>query len=420
MKAAAASGHGDAIALAISQIAFAGMQIYIPWLAASRGSMAELAMLSLAQSFVWPLAMLSMLQLRTLYVARGEKALFPLFVQLRLGMCVLLIACSAITAAFLGQGYLLFAVAVALALIKSVEAVADIMQSELYRSLNVRPAARSQTWRCAIFIGIYTIVLVLSDDLVIALTAALACIAAWVLAVDMEPRAFWREVLAQGIRLDSILPTVRVGLGLSAAVALTSLSVMVGRWAALRAGDTQTIAAAALAGTVASVVAVVLSATQQYSLAPARVHLLAGGVPAFRRWFSRVTSGIHVLMALLVLAWVGAAVLVWTGALPFADRLGTQRLQDTVIVLAGCFIGAGWLTVLCLADTVLLVLHMRYATLLLLGVLQVVAATAVSLVLYPQLGWIAIGIAEIVRSLSFIAAVRFDAYRLRTASQAPC
>lgn len=420
MKVAAASGHGDAIALAISQIAFAGMQIYIPWLAASRGSMAELAMLSLAQSFVWPLAMLSMLQLRTLYVARGEKALFPLFVQLRLGMCVLLIACSAITAAFLGQGYLLFAVAVALALIKSVEAVADIMQSELYRSLNVRPAARSQTWRCAIFIGIYTIVLVLSDDLVIALTAALACIAAWVLAVDMEPRAFWREVLAQGIRLDSILPTVRVGLGLSAAVALTSLSVMVGRWAALRAGDTQTIAAAALAGTVASVVAVVLSATQQYSLAPARVHLLAGGVPAFRRWFSRVTSGIHVLMALLVLAWVGAAVLVWTGALPFADRLGTQRLQDTVIVLAGCFIGAGWLTVLCLADTVLLVLHMRYATLLLLGVLQVVAATAVSLVLYPQLGWIAIGIAEIVRSLSFIAAVRFDAYRLRTASQAPC
>lgn len=420
MKAAAASGHGDAIALAISQIAFAGMQIYIPWLAASRGSMAELAMLSLAQSFVWPLAMLSMLQLRTLYVARGEKALFPLFVQLRLGMCVLLIACSAITAAFLGQGYLLFAVAVALALIKSVEAVADIMQSELYRSLNVRPAARSQTWRCAIFIGIYTIVLVLSDDLVIALTAALACIAAWVLAVDMEPRAFWREVLAQGIRLDSILPTVRVGLGLSAAVALTSLSVMVGRWAALRAGDTQTIAAAALAGTVASVVAVVLSATQQYSLAPARVHLLAGGVPAFRRWFSRVTSGIHVLMALLALAWVGAAVLVWTGALPFADRLGTQRLQDTVIVLAGCFIGAGWLTVLCLADTVLLVLHMRYATLLLLGVLQVVAATAVSLVLYPQLGWIAIGIAEIVRSLSFIAAVRFDAYRLRTASQAPC
>lgn len=420
MKAAAASGHGDAIALAISQIAFAGMQIYIPWLAASRGSMAELAMLSLAQSFVWPLAMLSMLQLRTLYVARGEKALFPLFVQLRLGMCVLLIACSAITAAFLGQGYLLFAVAVALALIKSVEAVADIMQSELYRSLNVRPAARSQTWRCAIFIGIYTIVLVLSDDLVIALTAALACIAAWVLAVDMEPRAFWREVLAQGIRLDSILPTVRVGLGLSAAVALTSLSVMVGRWAALRAGDTQTIAAAALAGTVASVVAVVLSATQQYSLAPARVHLLAGGVPAFRRWFSRVTSGIHVLMALLALAWVGAAVLVWTGALPFADRLGTQRLQDTVIVLAGCFIAAGWLTVLCLADTVLLVLHMRYATLLLLGVLQVVAATAVSLVLYPQLGWIAIGIAEIVRSLSFIAAVRFDAYRLRTASQAPC
>lgn len=420
MKGATASGRGDAIVLVISQIAFAGMQIYIPWLAALRGSLSELAMLSLAQSFVWPLTMLSQLQLRTLYVVRGEKALLPLFLQLRLATCVLLIACSAITAAFLGQGYLLFAVAVALALIKAVENVADIMQSELYRTLNVQPAARSQIWRCAIFIGVYTAVLVLSGDLVLALTAALASMAAWVLAIDMEPRAFWRGVLAHGIRLDSILPTVRIGLVLSAAVGLTSLSTMVGRWAAQRAGDTQTVAAAALAGTVGSVVAVVLSATQQYCVAPARLQLLAGGVPAFRRWFSRVTNGIHVLIALLALAWAAVAVLVWTGALPFADRLGTQRLQDTVIVLAGCFIAAGWLTVLCLADLVLLLLQQRHAAILLLAVPQVLAAAAVSLLLYPRLGWVAIGIAEIVRSLSLIAALRLDAYRLRIAGEAAC
>lgn len=420
MRDAAASGRGDTIVLAISQVAFAGMQIYIPWLAASRGSLSELAMLSLAQSFVWPLTMLSQLQLRTLYVVRGERALFPLFVQLRLGACVLLIVCCASIAAFLGPGHLLFAIAVALALIKAVENVADIMQSELYRTLNLQPAARSQIWRCAIFIGVYTIVLVLSGDLMIALVSALACIAAWVLAVDMEPRAFWRDVFAQGIRLESILPTVRVGLVLSAAVGLTSLSAMVGRWAAQRAGDTQTVAAAALAGTVGSVVAVVLTATQQYCVAPARLQLLAGGVPAFRRWFSRVTNGIHVLVALLALAWAAVALLAWTGTLPFADRLGTQRLQDTVIVLAGCFIAAGWLTVLCLADLVLLLLRERHAAILLLAVLQVVAAAAVSLLLYPRFGWVAIGIAEMARGLSFIAAVRLDAYRLRVTDEAAC
>lgn len=415
MKGEAFFARADVVELALSNVAFAGMQIYIPWLAASQVPLSELAMLSLAQSFVWPLAMVAQLQMRTLYVARGDRALFPVFVQLRLAACILLVVCTAVLSVFLGQGHLLVAIAVTLALVKAVESVADLMHAELQRTMAVRPAARSQAWRCTIFIGVYTIAIVASGDLVVSLTAALACMTCWVLAVDVGGRAFWREVLAHGVRLESLLPTLRIGTSLSLAVALTSLAMMIGRWAAQRAGDTETVAAAALAGTAGSVVTVVLAITLNYSLVPARMRLEAGGLPAFRRWCSVVTKRLHMLMATLVLAWIAASALLGAGALPLMTGHDTPRLHDTVIVLAGCFIVAGWLGVLCFADSMLLYLQERHTTILLIAVLQVMAAMAASLLLYPYIGWIAIGIAEIVRSLAFVAAVRFTGERLQPA-----
>jgi hypothetical protein len=410
-----------AFELGLSQVLFAAMQVYIPWLAAFAHEvpLSQLAMLSLAQSFVWPLAMVAQLQLRALYVSRGDRSLFPFFVQLRLIACLLLVLVTAIVAVFLRQGLLLFAIAVALALIKSVESVADIMQSELQRTMDLRPVARSQSWRCAIFAGVYTAALVLSGELVTALTAALACSAAWVLAVDVGPHVSWRTALSQRVDLELAVPTLRSGLTLSGAVALTSLAMMVGRWAALRAGDIDTVAAAALAGTVASVVAVVMGATQHYSLAHARSHLLAGGIDAFRRWYGGITVRLHLVMALLAFAWAAVAFLSWHGALPFADRLGSQRLQQTVIVLAGCFVAGGWLSVLCIADTVLLYLQQRYAVILLVAVLQLVAAAVASVALYPSAGWVAIGLAEIIRAFALVGAIRFIASQQRERRAAP-
>jgi len=326
---------------------------------------------------------------------------------------------TAIVAVFLRQGLLLFAIAVALALIKSVESLSDIMQSERQRTMDLRPVARSQSGRCAIFIAVYTVALVLSGELVTALAAALTCSAAWVIAVDFGPRASFRAAIVQRLSLDDALPALRTGLMLSGAVALTSLAAMVGRWAALRAGDLETVAAAALAGTVASIVAVVVGTTQHYSLAPARSRL-AGGVPAFRRWYRGVTFPLHWAMALLALGWGAVALLSWHDALPFSQRLGSLRLQQTVIVLAGCFIAGGWLCVLCIADTVLLYLQHRYVSILLLAVLQLAAAAAVGLALYPIVGWTAIGAGEIARAFVLFCAVRMALPQPRDARQAAC
>ncbi|MES3004296.1 MAG: hypothetical protein V4787_26635, partial [Pseudomonadota bacterium] len=115
MKAAVRSAHWEFSEVALSQAIFAAMQVYIPWLAASKAPLADLAMLSLAQSIVWPLTMIAQLQLRTIYVVQGERSLLPLFVQLRLGSCVFLVASAAFVTGMLGAGSLLLTLAVALA-----------------------------------------------------------------------------------------------------------------------------------------------------------------------------------------------------------------------------------------------------------------------------------------------------------------
>jgi hypothetical protein len=231
--------------------------------------------------------------------------------------------------------------------------------------------------------------------------------AAWVVVVDMRPRRFWRDLLTQGGNLDQVGPTLKAGLALSTALAFSSLSVMVGRWAAVRAGDTEVLAACALAGTMASIVAVVLVATQQYSFTPARAQLDAGGIPAFRAWCRTVSWRLHVAFAGLTLAWVAAAVLVYYFGLPVPGHHLGIRMQHTVVVLAGCFLAGGWLSVFCFTDILLQYLMRRHGTILFIAMTQVAAAAAASLLLYPLMGWIAIGIAELVRGLTFIAAVRY-------------
>jgi hypothetical protein len=406
MKFAAKSAHWEISEVALSQAIFAAMQVYIPWLAASKAPLAELAMLALAQSIVWPLSMIAQLQLRTIYVVQGERSLFPLFVQLRLVGCVFLIASAAIATGMLRSGPLLLSLAVALALIKCVENVADIMHGELQRAMEVSRASRSQTYRCAIFIGVYTVGMVSAGHLVVSLLAAAVAMAGWVLVVDMRPRRFWRDLLTHGGNLDHVGPTLKAGLALSMALALSSLSVMVGRWAAVRAGDTEVLAASALAGTMASIVAVLLVVTQQFCFTQARAQLDVGGIPACRAWCSTVTWRLHMAFAGLTLAWVAAAILVYDFGPPLPGHHLGIGMQNTIVVLAGCFLAGGWLSVLCFTDTLLLFLMRRHAAILFIAMLQVAAAAAASLLLYPLIGWIAIGVAELVRGFVYFVAVR--------------
>lgn len=418
MKFAARSAHLEISEVALSQAIFAAMQVYIPWLAASRAPVADLAMLALAQSIVWPLAMISQLQLRAIYVVQGERTLLPLFVQLRLVGCVFLVAAAAIATGMLRSGPLLLFLAVALALIKCVENVADIMHGELQRAMEVSRAARSQIYRCALFIGVYTLGMVLTGQLLVSLVAAAVAMAGWVLVVDMRPRKFWRDLLTHVGHLDHVGPTIKAGLSLSTAVALSSLSVMVGRWAAVRAGDTEVLAASALAGTMASIVAVVLAATQQFSFTQARAQLAVGGMPAFRAWGASVTWRLHIAFAGLTLAWAAAAFLAYDFGPPLPGQHPGVGMGNTVIVLAGCFLAGGWLSVLCFSDTLLLFLTRRHAPILFIAMLQVVAAAAASLLLYPLIGWTAIGIAELVRGLLYFLAVRYSSQKLQAAGQA--
>ncbi len=404
--------------MALSQAMFAAMQVYIPWLAAAKAPLAELAMLALAQSIVWPLAMIAQLQLRTIYLVQGERSLLPLFVQLRLVGCVFLLASAAAVTGLLHSGPLLLSLAVALALIKCVENVADIMHGELQRANEVSRASRSQIYRCTIFVGVYTAGMVFSGQLVFSLLAAFVAMAFWVLLVDMRPHRFWRDLMAHGDRVDQMGPTLKAGLTLSTALALTSLSVMVGRWAAVWAGDTEVLAASALAGTMASIVAVLLVVTLQFSLTPARAQLAGGGMTAYRAWCSTVTSRLHLVFAGLALAWAGAAFVVFDFGLPMPGNYPGVGMQKTVVVLAGCFLVGGWLNVICFTDTMLQYLLQRHKTILLVAVVQVTAAAVASLILYPVIGWIAIGVAELVRGLSFIVAVKYTASRLASPGRA--
>jgi hypothetical protein len=412
MKFAVRSARWEISEVALSQAIFAAMQVYIPWLAASRAPLDDLAMLSLAQSVVWPLAMVAQLQLRTIYVVQGESSLLPLFVQMRLGGCVFLVAGAAIATGLLNAGPLLLTVAVALALIKCVENMADIMHGELQRALEVSRAARSQTYRCAIFIGVYTVCMVSSGQLLASLALACVAMAVWVLVVDMRPRKFWRDLLVHGAHLEHVGPTLKAGLLLSSAVAVMSLSLMVGRWAAMRAGDIETLGAAALAGTMASLVAVILGATHQFSITQARTQLAMGGTTAFRAWSGTVTRRLHMAFAGLTLAWLAAAIVAHELGPALPGHHLRSGMQDTVVVLAGCFLAGGWLSALCFADTMLLYLMRRNGPILLVSIFQLGAAAAVSLALYPQLGWVAIGVAEILRGLTFVAATRYVVRRL--------
>jgi hypothetical protein len=405
--------HSELSEVALSQAIFAATQIYIPWLAASRAPVADLAMLALAQSLVWPMAMVAQMQLRTIYVIQAQQRLLPLFVQLRLGACVLLVVCAALASVLLQRSELLLALTVVLAVMKCVENLADIMQGELQRAMAIGRAARSQTIRCAIFIGVYTACLVASARLVFSLVAAVAGMAAWVAAVDLRPRRIWREVFGRVRDFERVTATFKAGLCLSAAIALTSLSMMVGRWAAMRAGDTRALAACALAGTVASAVAVVLGATLQFSITHARAQFDSGGLRAFRAWTSKaIARRLHLGFGALALAWVIGAVLAYDFTLPLPGRHADRGMQDTVVMLSGCFLVGGWLSVLCFPDTMLLYLLQRHRTILLIGIVQVVAAAGASLVLYPFIGWPAIGVAELVRGSCFVLAVRYSNARL--------
>jgi hypothetical protein len=404
--------HRDVPEIVASQAIFGAMQVYIPWLAASKASLADLAMLALAQSIVWPLAMIAQLQLRTIYVVQGERSMLPLFVQLRLAGCVFLVATAAIVTTILHSGPLLLSLAVALAFIKCVENVADIMHGELQRAMEVSRAARSQTYRCAIFIGVYTAAMLSTGQLLASLVLAAVAMAGWVMAVDMRTSWFWRELWTRGSHMEHVGATLRAGLTLSTAVALSSLSVMVGRWAAVRAGDMEVLGASALAGTMASIVAVVLAATQQFSLAQARAQLEGGGMAAFVAWCATVSRRLHAAFAGLTLAWAIAAILVHDFGVPLPGHHLGAAMQDIVLALAGCFLVGGWLSAICFREILLQYLMRRHAAILFVATLQLLAAAAASLLLYPLIGWFAIGVAEFARGLAFVAAVRWTSGQL--------
>jgi len=406
------SSRSEISEMALSHAFFASMQVYIPWLAASRAPLPELAMLSLAQSVVWPLAMLCQLQLRHIYLAQGDRSLLPRFVVLQFAGCLLLPVAGVTAAAILQPDGFLLAVALALALVKSLEGAADIVHAELLRARNGGAAWRSQTFRCAIFIALYTAGLLTSDNLLAALSLAIAGVAAWVVLVDLRPHLLGWAVLRTSARLSELTPTFKAGISLSCALALSSLALMVGRWAAARAGDVEAVAAATLAATMASAVALLFGAAQQLSITDARGHLVSGGIAAFRASMDPVSRRLHLLFAGLGLAWLTAAVVASQFALPLPTRNGGHGLQQIVLVLAGCYLAAGWMAVLCFNDTLLLALQRRHRVVLLIALAQVATAAGLSVLLYPWMGWTAIGVAEVARGLTFLAAVKYAARQL--------
>jgi trimethylamine:corrinoid methyltransferase-like protein len=159
-------------------------------------------------------------------------------------------------------------------------------------------------------------------------------------------------------------------------------------------------------------VAVILGATHQFSITQARTQLAMGGTTAFRAWSGTVTRRLHMAFAGLTLAWLAAAIVAHELGPALPGHHLRSGMQDTVVVLAGCFLAGGWLSALCFADTMLLYLMRRNGPILLVSIFQLGAAAAVSLALYPQLGWVAIGVAEILRGLTFVAATRYVVRRL--------
>jgi hypothetical protein len=153
--------------------------------------------------------------------------------------------------------------------------------------------------------------------------------------------------------------------------------------------------------------AVGLAATQQFSLAQARAELEGGGMTAFVAWCSTVSRRLHAAFAGLTLAWAVAALLVHDFGMPLPGHHLGAAMQDIVLALAGCFLVGGWLSAICFREILLQYLLRRHAAIVLVATLQLMAAAAASLLLYPFIGWYAIGVAELARGVAFVAAVRW-------------
>jgi hypothetical protein len=381
--------------LIISQVAYAVMQVYIPWFAAAHTPIAEVAMLSLAQSIVWPLAMLTQLQLRRIYLLRSDGDLLAVFYRIRLLGCGFLVVAAVAAAAFTGSGRLLLGLALMLALIKAVEGVSDIGQAEFQRALRPEKAAWTQTVRCAIFIAAYTVSLTLSSNLVWSLMLALAAMSVWVGAIDL--RGTFRPRRLGKHAVHAVPDILRSGVLLSSATALTSVSIMVGRWAAMQEGDVTTMAAAALAATVSSVVALLLSTCQQFSIPGARSRFLSGGVEACKASLSATTRALHFAFAGMVLAWAGAFLVASSYGVSL-PRLGESgSLMNVTFALAGCYLVSGWLSVLSFKGTMVLMIAHRHRDVLAVAAMQALVAAAISFTFYPFVGWHAIALAELAR-----------------------
>lgn len=373
------------------------MQAYIPWFAATRLPIADLALLSLAQSIVWPLAMLTQLQLRNIYLLRSDSDLLPVFYRLRLLGCVVLVFTAAAGAGLTGSGRLLLELALMLAFIKCAEGLADIGLAEFQRTLRPDKAALSQTARCLIFIAVYTVSLTLWRDLVQSLLLALAAMTVWVVVMDLRGTLRLHSSATHGHPSHTVPDILSAGLLLSSATALSSVSIMVGRWAAMREGDVTTMAAAALAVTVSSVVAVLLSTCQQFSIPGARRCFSVGGIEACKASLTATTRALHLTFAGLVLAWAGAFLMSRSFGIHL-PRLGeSSSIMKVTFALAGCYLASGWLGVLHFRESMVLLIEQRNRVVLGIAAAQALVAAAISFIFYPLLGWFAIGLAELGR-----------------------
>ncbi len=246
---------------------------------------------------------------------------------------------------------------------------------------------------------LYTACLTLSKNLVLSLLIALAAMTIWVVAVDLRGTIQLRLSKPTENARQVVPEILTAGLMLSAALAITSVSIMVGRWAAMREGDVPAMAAAALAVTVSSVVVVLVSTCQQLSIPSGRHHFVNGGIDACKASFSSTTRALHMAFVGMILAWAGAYVLASSFAIHL-PRLGQNSVVLKItFALAGCYLVSGWLSVFHFRETMLLLIAQRSRAILAIAVLQAAAAAVVSFAFYPLVGWFAIALAELARGV---------------------
>jgi hypothetical protein len=397
--------------LIIGQAAYVLMQAYIPWFAATQTPIGELGMLSLAQSIVWPLAMLTQMQLNGVYLLRGDGGLLPVFLRLRVLGSALLVVGAVAVAMLTGSGRLLIELALLLALIKCAEGLSDTALMEFHRRFQPERAARTMTVRCGIFVAAYTVCLTLSGNLVLSMLLALAAMTIWVVVIDLRGTLSFQFLRPDHLDRQVVPGILGAGLMLSTALAISSVSLMVGRWAAMREGDLTTMGAAVLAATVASVVAVLVSTCQQLSLPGGRHHFARAGIEACNASLSPTNRALHIAFAGLILAWAGAYLIASTFGvhLPLLGQ-GSPMLRVT-FALAGCYLVSGWLSVFHFKQTMLLVIAQQNRSIVAIAVVQAMAAAAVSFALYPVVGWLAIALAELARGCATWMAVSYLARR---------